>query len=351
MSWADLWASPWVRAGVTLAAAAALAWLGRASLGFIVRRVAPRTNTDLDEIAARALQKPLVVTVLAVGVSSAMDHLTVPAKIDFAVHGVLKTIAAIVWTIAVGRIGSAVLQRISGRATASAVLQRRTLPVFDILFKVSLIGAAIYATFLAWHVDLTAWLASAGVLGIAIGFAAKDTLANLFAGIFILADGPYNVGDFIVLEDGLRGRVNSIGLRSTRIVTMDDIEITVPNATMGNTRIVNETGGPYVKQRVRIPVGVAYPSDPDQVRAVLLEAIVGIPQIAEMPRPMVRFVAMGESARQFQLLVWVEHPSAREAVVDRVNDAVFKALRAANIEIPYNKLDVFVRQMVNEHED
>lgn len=351
MSWDELWASPWVRAGVTLLGALVAAWLGRASLGFVVRRIAPRTNTDLDEIAARALQRPWVVTILAIGVSSALDHFAVQPKLDIVIHGVLKTVAAIVWSVAIGQFGSAVLQRLSGRPTSAGILQRRTLPVFDILFKVTLIGAAIYATFLAWHVDLTAWLASAGVLGIAIGFAAKDTLANLFAGIFILADGPYNIGDFVVLEDGLRGRVNSIGLRSTRIITLDDLEITVPNATMGNTRIINESGGPYVKQRVRIPVGVAYPSDPDQVRAVLLEAVAGIPQIAETPKPMVRFVAMGESALQFQLLVWVEHPSAREAVVDRVNDAVFKALRAANIEIPYNKLDVFVRQLVDKHED
>ena len=71
-------------------------------------------------------------------------------------------------------------------------------------------------------------LALAGIVGIAIGFTAKDTLANLFSGVFILADRPYKMGDYVNLESGERGRVTHIGIRSTRILTRDDIEVTVP---------------------------------------------------------------------------------------------------------------------------
>ena len=77
-----------------------------------------------------------------------------------------------------------------------------------------------------------------------MGFAAKDTLANLFAGVFILADAPYKIGDFIVLDGGERGRVTKIGIRTTRILTRDDVEITIPNATIANSKIINESGGP-----------------------------------------------------------------------------------------------------------
>jgi MscS family membrane protein len=86
---------------------------------------------------------------------------------------------------------------------------------------------------------MTAWLASAGIIGIAVGFAAKDTLANLFSGVFILADSPYKLGDYVVLEDNSRGKVTQIGLRSTRMLTRDDVEVTVPNSIMGNTKIIN----------------------------------------------------------------------------------------------------------------
>ena len=133
-------------------------------------------------------------------------------------------------------------------------VQVPSLPVFDMVFKIVIVGAAVYFIFLAWKIDLTAWLASAGVVGIAVGFAAKDTLANLFSGIFIVADAPYKVGDYIVLDGGLRGRVTSIGIRSTRILTLDDIEITIPNAVIGSSKIINEAGGPQVHQRLGVTV-------------------------------------------------------------------------------------------------
>jgi MscS family membrane protein len=82
-------------------------------------------------------------------------------------------------------------------------------------------------------------LASAGIIGIAVGFAAKDTLANLFSGVFILADSPYKLGDYVVLEDNSRGKVTQISLRSTRMLTRDDVEVTVPNSITGNTKIIN----------------------------------------------------------------------------------------------------------------
>ena len=91
---------------------------------------------------------------------------------------------------------------------------------------------------------MTAWLASAGVVGIAVGFAAKDTLANLFSGVFILADAPYKIGDYIVLDaTGMRGKVTQIGLRSTRLITRDDVEVTIPNSIMGNSQVINQSGG------------------------------------------------------------------------------------------------------------
>ena len=87
----------------------------------------------------------------------------------------------------------------------------------------------------------------------------KDTLSNLFAGIFIMADAPYKEGDYINLDSGERGYVRSIGIRSTRIMTRDDIEITIPNALIANSKIVNESGGPDEKERVRITLEISLP--------------------------------------------------------------------------------------------
>ena len=127
-----------------------------------------------------------------------------------------------------------------------------------------------YLIMAAWHVNLTSWLASAGVLGIAVGFAAKDTLANFISGVFILVDAPYKVGQYIIIDGETRGVVTDIGMRSTRLLTRDNVEVTVPNAVIGNAKIVNESSGPSPKMRVRVNASVAYGSDVDQVQEILL---------------------------------------------------------------------------------
>ena len=109
------------------------------------------------------------------------------------------------------------------------------------------------------------------MLGLVIGFAAKDTLGNLFAGVFIVADAPYRMGDYIVMDDGVRGAVTHIGLRSTRLITRDDVEITIPNSTIISSKITNQSGGGYTRMRVRIKVSVSYDADVDLVREILTE--------------------------------------------------------------------------------
>ena len=163
-------------------------------------------------------------------------------------------------------LGLEILGRIRNRFD---IVEERTIPLFDLILTILIIGAAAYALLMVWAIDPTAWLASAGVVGIAVGFAARDTLANLFAGFFIIADAPYKLGDYIVLDTGDRGEITKVGIRSTRLMTRDDVEITVPNSEMANAKIYNESGGRWVKFRIRIKVGVAYGSDVDQVVELL----------------------------------------------------------------------------------
>jgi small-conductance mechanosensitive channel len=207
-----------------------------------------------------------------------------------------------------------------------------------------LVAAASYAVLIAWHINIGAWMASAGIAGIALGFAAKDSLSNLFAGIFIIVDAPYSLGDFIVLDGELRGAVTAIGFRSTRLLTLDDVEIVVPNSLIGNAQIVNESGGPYRKARVAVTVECAYGTDADQVKQVLLKCADGAPHVSEDHEPMVRFSSFGASGLVHELLVWIEQPRYREVVVDDLNRRIYKAFAAAGIEIPYSKHDVFIKQ-------
>ena len=334
-------AEPWVLATAISLAAVLAAYIIEYIISRTLTVMARKTLTTLDDVVIQTLRRPIFLTVILVGLAWS-SRILLEARALFVVYALLKTVAVFSWCSAGLKIGTAVLSSFSGR---SGLLQPRTLPVFDMLIKIAVVGAAIYFMFLAWKIDVTAWLASAGIVGIAVGFAAKDTLANLFSGIFIVADAPYKVGDYIVLDGGLRGEVTRIGMRSTRILTRDDVEITIPNAVIGNSKIVNEAGGPHVRQRVGAQVSAAYGSDIDRVRNVLLTCPIDLDGVSPNPEPQVRFRAMGDSGLLFELLVWIDRPSERGAVLDRLNTRIYKAFYREGIEIPFPQQDVYIRQL------
>ena len=310
-------------------------------------KLAERTTTDLDDRLVKMLRRPLFSSSVFLGIYLASDAVSVelPKTVYFGVRALMLTIIILLWAGALLRIGSTLVFALSQRAKPGSLVQPSSAPLFDMLNKGVVSVAAVYLVFLAWEMDLTAWLASAGVVGIALGFGAKDSLANLFGGIFILADGPYKVGDFIVLEDKLRGRVTGIGVRSTRILTLDHVEITVPNGIIANGRIINESGGPNPTQRLAISVSTAYGSDIDKVREVLLTCAEGVEHVVNDPKPAVRFVSFGDSGLDFQLLAWIHEPSVREVVLNELNCRVYKGLGAHGIEIPYSKHDVYIKEL------
>jgi len=223
------------------------------------------------------------------------------------------------------------------------LVRQETLPLFLNATLILIWILAIYLLFSAWGVNMTAWLASAGVLGIAVGFGAKDTIANLFGGMFILADAPYKIGDYIVLDNSERGMVTHIGIRSTRLLTRDDVEITIPNSIMVNSKIINQSGGPHEKFRVRVKVGVAYGSDIDQVKQVLLDVANSVDGVCPKPEPRVRFRQFGESSLDLELLCWVEEPELRGRMLDALNTRVYKQFAQHRIEIPFPQRDLHMK--------
>jgi small-conductance mechanosensitive channel len=158
-------------------------------------------------------------------------------------------------------------------------------------------------------------------------------------------DAPYKTGDFIILDTGERGVVTHIGLRSTRLLTRDDVEVTIPNGVIGNGKIINEAGGPSEKHRIRVSVGVAYGSDIDHVIATLEQVAADNAEVCADPAPRVRFRTFGESSLDFQLLCWIERPVDRGRVNHELNCSVYRAFIDNNIEIPFPQRDLHVRTM------
>lgn len=342
--------SPSQRAAFIFLAAVAVALVARLAFRHIVRRFASSTDTDVDDKIAAYLKGPIFWTIIAEGLWLATIPLELHTAVRDGLKGGLLTLVVVLWGVALLRSSKVILEALGRNVDRFRWIQPKTVPLLDMVAKFLVVGGGIYFICVAWNVPLTSWLASAGIVGIAVGFAAKDTLANLFSGVFILADAPYKVGDFVVLDGGLRGEVREIGIRSTRILTRDDVEVTVPNAVIGNARIVNETGGPYDKMRVRVKVSAAYGSDVDQVRDVLLACAEEAPHLVADPAPRVRFRSFGASGLDFELLAWIEKPLYRGRVLDDLNRRVYKAFNATGLEIPYQKQDVYVKELPGRFE-
>jgi small-conductance mechanosensitive channel len=307
-------------------------------------RLTVRTNTDLDDRLIGLLHRPVFISVVLVGAFLAVRTLGVSPFTYRVAVGLIHTTAVVVWTVSGVRIISTLLEGLSTLADRVRWLDSRTLPLFDNVAKLLLFGGAVYCLLLAWDLNVAPWLASAGIIGIALGFAAKDTLANLFGGLFIIVDAPYRIGDFVNLDSGERGRVTRIGLRSTRLLTRDDVEITLPNAVIANAKIINESGGPWEKSRVTIKVGVAYGSDVDRVREALLRAARSVDHVVPDPEPRIRFLEMGDSALIFRVMCWVDEPVLRGRCVDGLNTAVYKTLAEEEIQIPFPQREIHLRQ-------
>ncbi len=343
--WDKIQDKPWLQALLIIVASYCAAKLAQFLLTRIVGKLAAKTKTDLDDKILELCHTPIFITVFFFGLSLAATLVGLPDNASLSTARVLKTLVVLYWLVFGFRVSRLVLASMSRNRDKLKIVEERTIPLFDNLAKVILVASASYAILMIWRINPTAWLTSAGVLGIAIGFAAKDTIANLFGGVFIIADAPYKLGDFVVLDSGERGRVTHVGIRSTRLLTRDDVEITIPNAVIANAKIINESGGPWEKERVRIKVGVAYGSDVDQVCAVLEEVARDCENICRDPEPRVRFRAFGDSSLDFELLCWIDEPVLRGKMVHLLNIGVYKAFLRENIEIPFPQRDVHLHQV------
>jgi small-conductance mechanosensitive channel len=314
-------------------------------LGKLFLQVVARSKTSLDDDFIRLLHKPVFVTFVLIGLAMATRSLELGTSPQFITLAILRTIAIVIWYSFLRQVITLVLGAIKRSPTRDRS-QANMLPLLDNALKVILLALAAYFFFLAWQINVTAWVASAGIVGLALSFAARDTLSNLFAGVSIAADTPYKVGDFIILDTGERGQVTQIGLRSTRILTRDDIEITIPNGIIGNSKIINEAGGPSAKHRIRIDVGVAYGSDVDQVIEVLNGIAGEHTEVCKHPEPRVRLRRFGDSSLDFQLLCWIDRPVDRGRLTHELLCHIYKAFAVEGIEIPFPQRDLHVRSMV-----
>lgn len=311
----------------------------------VCARLVARTSTHLDDRFIAMLHRPVFVTIAVFGLILATYRLQVAQSLEVITLAILKSIVILMWLRFALGATSLVLDAMRQSKSRFPFAQKDTVPLMRNLMVVLLLLAGAYSILVAWDINVTGLVASAGIVGLALSFAAQDTLSHLFAGVAIVADRPYKIGDYVVLDTGERGEVTNIGLRSTRLLTRDDVEVTVPNGVMGSAKIVNESGGPHTKYRTRVAVGVAYGSDIDQVTEVLQQVAIEHEQVCTTPEPRVRFRRFGDSSLDFELLCWINEPAQRGLVIHELNCTVYKEFANNGIQIPFPQRDLHIREM------
>ena len=178
-------------------------------------------------------------------------------------------------------------------------------------------------------------LTSLGVVGLTIGFAARDTLSNVISGLFIFWDRPFVIDDLVEI-DGKYGRVENITLRSTRIVTPDGRMLAVPNSTIINTTVASYTNFPHL--RLDIPVTVGVEENLGRARTIALSILEGDDQYMSTPPPKVIVSALNDYNVELELRVWLENEKDHIAVRALLPEKLFEAFRAAKVDMPYETL-------------
>lgn len=241
----------------------------------------------------------------------------------------------IFWTVnkAVQKMLSAALNRMKIVRQAQGLILRTA--------RVALYVFALLTVADQLKINITSMLAGVGVIGLALSFAAQDTVGNIISGVVIIIDGPFKEGDWISMGD-LHATVSEIRLRTTVLTTFDNETVVVPNKQLAQERIVNYTMTP--KSRVKVSIGIAYKEDMQRARHIMLETVKGDDRILAEPAPNVIVTDLGASSVNMLLRFWVEDPLLKFNLMWEYTEKCKLALDRAGIEIPFPHMQLFLEK-------
>lgn len=309
-------------------------WLGK--------RYLPPLGEDepisFGRATAEEIYTPLAISILLIGVSVALQSFGI-IDAQSLLSNAVATALTVLWARAAIRIGNRWLEIANGSGS-----DYEFAPIFQNFWKIGMVAVAALVIVAIWDLQVTPFLASAGVLGIVIGFAAQDAIGNLIGGVALYFDNTYKPGDVILLEGEMRGTVVDIGIRSTTVLTPENTMVTVPNSVLNSTQVVNQTA-PRRHIRVDVPLSAAYGTDYETVERIAMEVCEDAPMIRDSPRPRLLFREFGDSALIFELQAYVAHPLAEIRAVDQLNRRIYDRFAEAGITIP------FPQRELSFHED
>lgn len=301
--------------------------------GKVFKAMVKVTKSNIDDHVLEQLHGPVRASVILGATLVAVFVFLHEHPWEDTLTRLVYTGLVVMWTLYLIRISRTIFRSLKSRESKREGA-RQLYPLFDNLIMVLLLAHGGYWLLRVWHINVTPLLASAGIVTAAVALASKDTLANLFGGVSVLVDRPYKLGDWVVLGTGERGKVVDVGIRSTRLLTRDDVLISIPNSLMSTTKIINQSGR-VPRFRIRVNVGVGFESDLETVEKLLLDATEGISEIVTSPKPRVRFREIADSTLNYQLLAWLHDPADRGRITHILLTRIVNACRVEGIDLAF----------------
>jgi len=305
--------------------------------------LARKTKTAVDDLVVKSLSSIVFYIVLILGFKIGFQHFTFDISLY---NNLVDTAFIVILTVLVFRLITHFSQHwlTEWASKTKSTADDRLIPLAAKIAKVTTIILSLIFVFDAWEINIGPLLTTAGIAGLALGFAVRDSLTNILGGIQLVLDKTFKVGDKVKLESGELGVILDIGLRSTKLKTYDNEVIYIPNGTLANAKIKNFTV-PDLSVRVNVEFGVEYGSDPEKVQQVVLEALKGIDAVLEEPAPVVQFLRMSDFSLDFVARAWVADFTEAYHTKLVMTETVYRALNQARINIPFPTRTVYTKNV------
>lgn len=313
-------------------------------LGQALARAAKRTATTLDDRLIQALKRPVTYALFLIGAYVAVHRLPIQDGWTVGLDDAIYTIAVILVGLAAVRAYGVLLAWYSteSRLSAETGVTREFGPLLNKLGTIFVVVVVAIAVLQHFNVNVQSLVVSLGVGSLAVGLAAQDTLANMFAGFTLMLDRPFRIGDRIQLSTGEVGDVAAIGMRATRLKTTDETVLIIPNSVLVKDRVVNQSH-PSRHLTTRLDVGVAYGTDLAMVRRVLVQAALACERVDRDRPPVAVVTRFGDMVIQCRLVFWARDYAEQGLALSDVHEEVYRRFREAGIEMP-----LLVRRVVQE---
>ncbi len=333
---AIFWAKHLLSATITIAAF----WFLSQGVAALIRRWGGRltsfTTTDLDDRILKRIAPSISLLITFTGIYLAFRALPLQKSLFTAMAGGLFVANVAIVCILLYRIlNEALLWYVEHRQEQQeSLLPRQMTPLAEKVAMIFILGGALMVVLKHFHYDILSLVTALGIGSLAIGMAAKETLAHVISGFTLMLDRPFRLGDRIQLVGGQVGDVQDIGLRSTKIKTLDNQLLVIPNSDLCNTMVLNQAF-PDRRVKGRINLGVAYGSDLEQAKRLLVTTTREVADVLADPPPEAFFTAFGDSALSLALFFWVDDYDKLFAATDQINSLILQRFREQGIEIPF----------------